>query len=285
MPSSRIPRGRIVLVILLIISILLLTLYVREGEEGILHDTQRIAIEIFAPIQKGVFVITSPFKKAYLYIANFGTVYGQNKELKKEVKELRQAILSLKTFEEENKRLRELLAFKKKNEFETISAQVIGKSATNWRYTIIIDRGSKDGIKKNMPVIVADGLVGQVTEVSGYASQVKLIIDPKSGVGAQLLESRETGIVEGEVGGNLSLSFITREANINKGDAVVTSGLGGLYPKGIYIGLVEEVDQKSYSLYKEIIVSSPIDFSKLEEVMIIINPPPELPFETDRDGG
>ncbi len=285
MPSSRIPRGRIVLVILLIISILLLTLYVREGEEGILHDTQRIAIEIFAPIQKGVFVITSPFKKAYLYIANFGTVYDQNKELKKEVKELRQAILSLKTFEEENKRLRELLAFKKKNEFETISAQVIGKSATNWRYTIIIDRGSKDGIKKNMPVIVADGLVGQVTEVSGYASQVKLIIDPKSGVGAQLLESRETGIVEGEVGGNLSLSFITREANINKGDAVVTSGLGGLYPKGIYIGLVEEVDQKSYSLYKEIIVSSPIDFSKLEEVMIIINPPLELPFETDRDGG
>lgn len=284
MPSTQIPRGRIILIVLLIISILVLTFYFREGDDGILHKTQLAAIEFIAPLQKGVLVITSPFKKAYLYVANFGTVYNQNDKLRKEVKDLRQAILTLKTQEEENKRLRKLLAFQSKNEYKTTTTQVIGKSATNWRYVIVIDKGSRQGVKKDMPVIVSDGLVGQVTEVSANASLVKLLIDPRSGVGAQLLESRETGIIEGTVGGKLILSYISRDTKIKEGDAVMTSGLGGVFPKGIYIGRVEEINQKSYSLYKEIKVSSPIDFSQLEEVMIIINPPQDYPFDTGKVG-
>ncbi len=86
------------------------------------------------------------------------------------------------------------------------------------------------------------------------------------------------------MGGDLILNYISRDSKVKKGNAIVTSGLGGVFPKGIYIGTVEEIDQKSFSLYKEIKITSPIDFSRIEEVMVIINPPPEYPFDIGKVG-
>ena len=129
-----------------------------------------------------------------------------------------------------------------------------------------------------MPVVVAEGLVGQVTQVSGHAAEVQLITDQKSGVAAQLIGSGETGIVEGEVDRKLKLNFVSKDSKVRKGDLVITSGLGGVFPKGLFIATVSKTTQRPYSLYKDISLYSPVHFNGLEEVLVIVNPPPKSPF-------
>jgi len=274
-------RNRIIFAILIVFSITVLTLYFRESSNGILHRVQRYTVNMVVPLQSGVSRAISPFRSAFRFVAGIGSMNSENRALKKENKKLKADVVTLRMAEKENKRLKKLLGFKDKTDLVLMPAHVIGKSSTAWQDVVVLDKGREDGIKKNMPVVVDSGLVGQVIDASPSACRVQLITDQKSGVGAQIVSTGETGVVQGQIGGELKLSFISKGSEVKRGDQIVTSGLGGIFPKGIYIGVVKKVIQRPYGLFKEIEIESAVGFHRLEEALIITNPVPKNPYGTE----
>ena len=146
----------------------------------------------------------------------------------------------------------------------------MGKDATNWFKTILIDRGSQAGLRRNFPVVAPDGLVGRVVEVTPYTAKVQLITDPVSASGGLLQRTRVTGIVSGNLGAGLKVRYLPLLADVAVGDEVVTSGMGGVFPKGIPVGRVVAVERKSGALFQEAVLQPKVDLGRLEEVLILM---------------
>ncbi|MDO8886139.1 rod shape-determining protein MreC [Candidatus Oleimmundimicrobium sp.] len=276
----RLRRGglnKLTLIILIFASILILTFYFRETNEGILHKTQVFATNSLASIQSGISKTVSPFHNTWKHVTNIGHLSSENERLKDEVVNLKQQIITMQAMEKENERLRKLVGFKEKTHYSTLLARVIGRSSNNLQLTLTINKGSKDGVSKNMPVVVGEGLVGQIIMVSPNAAQVQLITDRRSGVAAQLLNSGETGVVEGQATGRLVMNYVAKNVEVNKNEPILTSGVGSIFPKGLFIGTVSEVKETPYDLYKNIQVKSYVNFSNLEEVFVITDIVPVVP--------
>nr|WP_297003737.1 rod shape-determining protein MreC [uncultured Dialister sp.] len=201
----------------------------------------------------------------------------------KELEHLRRENESLKTEQNkyseilaENIRLRELLKFKRGyTSYHLSGASVIGRDYGGWTHTILIDRGSDSGLRKYMPVIVPGGLIGFVSEVYINSSRVQLLLDPRTTVGGivQRPASRVVSMVTGNSGnpGYLAIMSLPREADVIKGDTIVTSGYGGVYPKGIVIGTVEKVNNEGSDGTQSAEIKPAADFSHLEEVFVIMD--------------
>ena len=272
MPDFFNRRNYLVLLVLILISMLILTIHFREGENGIIHRMQRLVMTAVSPIQGVVTTAVSPIGDGWDYLVHFGDLKRENRKLKQEVSKLKGEVFALRGLKNENARLQGLVGFKNQGGYETIAAHVIGMPTSNWWSSVVIDKGFVDGVRRNMPVIAGGGLVGQVAEVSRDASKIMLLNDAQSGVSVQVQQTGEVGIIKGQLRGeNLALRFISRDSSIAKGDVIVTSGLGGLFPKGIYVGKVASVKQSALSLYKIVEVAPATDFSQLEEVLIIKN--------------
>jgi rod shape-determining protein MreC len=267
-----------VLGISIILSIAILTVSFRESSEGIIRRLQRVSLNLIAPIQAGVTRIVNPVYEGSRAVGEIFFLRRENKRLKQEVAKFRSQTIEVEELRKENLRLRRLAGFATQTPYREVPAHVIGKSTSDWQASVILDKGSADGIRKNMPVVVVEGLVGQVAEVASHASQIQLLTDQRSGVGAEIQETGETGVAQGELGGDLKLLYVDKNSDVKKGDRVVTSGLGGVFPKGIFIGTVVRVKEKAYVLHKEIKILPAVDFSRLREVLIITNPPPRPPF-------
>lgn len=274
-------RNRIIFGFLVVFSLMILTLYFREGSNGILHRVQRYTVNIVVPLQSGVSRAVSPFRSAFQFVTSIGALSSRNQTLKEENQKLKTEVVSLRMMEKENKRLRRLVGFKEKTGFTTVPAHVIGKSSSDWQAVIVLDKGRDDGVKKNMAVVVDAGLVGQVIDSSAKACRVQLITDQKSGVGIQIVSTSETGVLQGEISGQLRINYVSKDAKLKKGDQAVTSGLGGIFPKGIYVGKVKKVRQRPYGLFKEVEVESPVEFARLEEVLVVTRPLPKSPYGTE----
>lgn len=210
------------------------------------------------------------------YYFNLAHIYQENNRLKKEVEELQAANYSTVEVWAENKRLRELLAYREENrQFTLITAKVIGRAPGRIKNEFIINRGRVDGIKENMPVVTADGLIGSIAMLYDNSAKVNLISHPQSSVGGlvQRVASRAVGIVGGEVidGQYLKVSKLSRDADVIVGDQIITSGFGGIYPKGLLIGEVLKVENADGGLLKYAIIKPSVNYDKLEEVMIITN--------------
>ena len=258
------------LVALVLLSILLLTLYFREGDSGVLHDARSVALAVSAPIARVGTAITSPVAAAGDYIAGLGTSRERLEALEAQNEELRARLAELEEARQENERLRALVDFAEERSLITLGARVIGRPVSAWEGTITIDRGSTDGVEAGMPVIAAQGLVGQVATVSPRAATVRLITDQQSGVAAMVQSSRVLGVVRGSIAGALSLDFVDRGQLPQNGDVVITSGLGGVYPKGIVIGDVTSVEDRRGELYPRIAVTSRVPINRIEEVLVLV---------------
>ncbi len=193
----------------------------------------------------------------------------ENKFLREEVGRLENEVVRLRELAIENERLRELLAFAQETPMQLIPARLIGKDASNWSRSIIIDKGQRDRIKVNMPVIGSCGLVGIVNEVGSELSRVRLLLDPSSSVSAILQRNREIGLLKGCLKDNCRMEYIDISSMVRKGDIALTSGFSQLYPRGLLIGKVREVRIEPRGLYKIAIVEPSVDFSRLEEVFCI----------------
>lgn len=201
---------------------------------------------------------------------SFQNITEENKQLNKKIIQLNEQLLRLEEAALENERLRELLALPQKKSYKTTTALVIGKDSSNWTKTVLINQGSSAGIEKGMTVTQGANLAGKVSEVSKSTSKVMLLIDFNSKIPAKIKRTREEGIVFGDFAVKGSLCRIKYIHQVAIGDQVISSGLGGVYPKGLLIGKISEINQEKHKLYKVAEIEPAIDFSKLEEVVVIL---------------
>lgn len=213
--------------------------------------------------------LSHTFQKTGANLVQFWSLYRNQTELTRRVTELEQRQVEMEELRKENDRLRRLLEFKKEIPTKTVAARVIGRDLAPWRRTILIDKGSQDGIKKRMAVVNAEGLVGRIIEVAPFSARAILLLDPESRVSALFQESRDLGVAEGDGSSWLRLTRIDRDSAVKVGDRVLSSGLGGVYPKGIPVGRVEMVAGEKESLELFATVRPFVNFSKLEEVLCI----------------
>jgi rod shape-determining protein MreC len=195
-------------------------------------------------------------------------VRQENRELKEEIAQLRLEQVRLTDDAEQARRLQALLGFKEQFISKTVAAQVIGSSGSEQSRSVYIDKGTKQGIDKDMPVITADGVVGKVLRVYGSTAQVLLIDDQTSGVGALLEKSRLQGVLRGTPAGEVVLEKVMSDEQVMPGDRVLTSGGDQIFPKGLPVGTVTKVSPGP-ELFLNIRVRPSADLSKLEEVLVI----------------
>ncbi len=197
-----------------------------------------------------------------------------NQDLKKKIQKLEWELNQYREMAKANDRYKRLLNFHHKIDYPSVMAEVIFCDSSNWASSIFVNRGRKDGVEVNMPVVSSRGVVGQTVRVTGSYSEIQILLDSAAGISALLQRTREEGIVTGGSSQNkCEIRYVRQDADIQLGDKVVTSGLEGIFPKGLMIGTVKYLHFVKGDLFKDVIVQTAVDFSKLEEVLIIIKPP------------
>ena len=256
---------------------------------------------VLSPFQRGASWVGDRIVSLTSGIYDVVYVYEQNKMLREEVAELRVQNTRAIEFTAENERLRKLLDYKRATtQFDQLAARVIGRESATWTQSIVINRGTADGVRNNMTVVTPNGLVGHIAEAGINSAKVQLILDPRSSVGTlvQRPQSRVTGILSGDIKNPTmpKMVNIPKTADVVEGDVIVTSGFGGIYPKGIVVGLVTELINEPGGLLKYAVIETAVDFQKLEDVSVIVEsreappmplaPPAQTPgTETNPAGG
>ncbi len=235
---------------------------------------------VFVPVQRFFYQISDNINKAFGVQKTEEEVLVQNRDYEKQLDELKNKYSDYDEILSENERLTDLLNYKQDNPQQELKlANITGKGPGNWFEVFTIDLGEQDGVKSDMPVITADGVVGRVEEVGLNWSKVMAIVDGRSGVSAIMERTRDVGVVRGSVTNDkldilLYMNYLPTDADIVVGDKILTSGLDGLYPKGLTIGSVLDVSDKGLS-GKEVRIRPAADFTSLEEVFVVMEVQPE----------
>lgn len=261
--------GIIITIVVLIIIVLITNL-----ENNVSYNVKNIISKIVSPIQNGITYLKNKVDGNDLFFANIEQLKKSNEELNKQNSELEQKLRELEIIKTENETLKKFLELTEKyKNYETIPAYVINKDITNYSKTIVINVGKDDGIKENMTVIADEGLVGNIVSVTNNTAKVQTIVDTASSTSSIASSTRDTMVCKGTIDkpNYLKAFFISRESNIIEGDSVETSGMGGIYPKGIHIGKVTEVNEGKNKIDTTVNVKTAVDFEKLETVLIINN--------------
>jgi rod shape-determining protein MreC len=261
--------GGILLMILCLLSVAMMTVWAREGTTGPLHRVKSAVETVFMPLETAGSFITTPFGALGSFFKNITTDAATVEEMRRQNEELQSRVIRMEEYRQENERLSQLLELKDAYNLESVGARVISTSADSWNRVITINKGSVAGLTVGMPVMSANGLIGQIESTSPYSSVVRLITDEESGVSAFLQSSRAEGVLSGSVDGILHLDFITLDVAVEVGDTVITSGTGGVYPKGIPIGEVLSVKNAPSDTYRTIVVKPITKVSAYEEVLVI----------------
>ena len=257
-------------VVLCIISVLLLTFYIREGEAGIIHGARSVVMTVTTPVRYLGSAIASPFNAIGNVASNLTASPETLSDLEAENEELRAQLAELTEAQATAERLEGLLGLQSTYNLQSTAARIVGESGDAWSRTVTINKGSLDGLAINMPVCNSAGIIGQIIEVSPTTSTVRLITDENSGVSAMVQSTRAQGILQGQPDGTLRLEFVTIDSDVKEGDIIVSSGLGGVYPKGLPLGVVASVDRPENASYYTIIVTpASSDTENNEEVLVI----------------
>lgn len=196
----------------------------------------------------------------------------ENLVLKERLSELEGKYALLAELESENRQLRELLDMQQQKEYQGVIARVIGYDPSKWVRAVVVDQGSRAGVIKGMPVVTGKGVVGQVVVVTPQTARVLLIADHGSGIDVIVQnKNRSRGVLAGAGGNSCELQYVFREEKVRVGDRVSTSGIDGIYPKGLLAGTVSDIGAGAAGLFHQIEVQTVVDFDSLETVMIITN--------------
>ncbi len=233
----------------------------------------RGAREALAPAQDKMMLAWRSGSSFLGYFASVHRLQDENNQLKQQLRDQTWENNSLREYVYENQQLQKLLDFKQRNElrFVLLGARVISRSSSNWYSTMVIDRGSDDGVKKDMVVVSDAGLVGRVNAVGPHTAEVLLVLDGEGAVGSMVSESGTQGVIEGnkEDPGVLRMIDLPYDANLTPGQTVVTSGLGGIFPKDVPIGQVLQFNKGGSDLDMYALVQPYVDFNRIQDVFII----------------
>ncbi len=230
--------------------------------------------------ERAVLLVSTPVLEATRWvqgsIRGFTRGFRRVADLEEENRVLRATIEGLKaeqlrSVEESkaNERMRRLLGFKERAGFPSVAAKVIGEDLAAESRTLLINRGSRDGIHRNLAVVTESGVVGKVTDVGDFASRVLLVVDHRSAVDALVQNTRAKAVVRGRGEALARLDYLERRDEVHAGDLVITSGYGGVFPKGLRIGTVERVEPAPTGLFQQAELKPSVDFGRLEEVLVL----------------
>ncbi|MBI2609294.1 MAG: rod shape-determining protein MreC [Deltaproteobacteria bacterium] len=261
------------LIIIVVFLILLPLLFLSSGSKS-RHEMawyERVVYFLTNPIQK---VITNSVEGAFHafdYYINILDTKQKNQTLEKKVSSLLQELSQLRETQLENERLRLLLNFKQRVSPFMVPAQVIAKDISNEFETVQINKGSEDNVKINMAVVTPQGIVGRIIKVTSHYSTVLTVIDPASRIDAVIQRTRARGVISGIAGAHGVMEYVRRTEDVQEGDVVISSGLAGIYPKGLQIGTVYKIIKKPYGISQYVEIKPTVSFSKLEEVFIVMS--------------
>lgn len=256
--------------LLLLTALLWYSVSLRQQDET--NFVESVVLRMTGPVQSGFDSVIYNVADAwghYLYLVDTA---DENRTLREENRTLRAVLTQSDEIRLENERLRRLLAFKESKEIDTLPARVIAEDASSWFRTVTIDKGVEHGVLEGMPVVVAEGVVGRVVRSSPSFARVLLVTDASSAVASLLQHNRARGVCRGQ-GERLVFDFVLRQEEVKIGDRVVTSGMGGVFPKGLVVGHVGSVVRQEYGLFQAIEVVPAVDFSHLEEVLVLLRGP------------
>ncbi|NLG85824.1 MAG: rod shape-determining protein MreC [Firmicutes bacterium] len=272
MPEQARNRKYLLLAVATVLLTLLMSIAAKHGEN--IDSTEGFVRDVLAPVQKVVLTLTNKVGSAVQSIAEIRYLRAENERLKSELAELKARENVLINVWNENVRLRKLLDLPPEiTEFNLLAARVVARDPSNWYETMSIDKGELAGVQVGSVVVTNVGVVGRVNKVSATSAEVLLISDQRSAVGAMGQISRDVGVLGGgDAYGICRLIYLPRTATIRTGETVVTSGLGGVFPKGLVLGRVVEVSTEDYGLGKFARVQPAVDLDHLEEVLVILGP-------------
>jgi rod shape-determining protein MreC len=274
---KRLPTRSTVVIILIVLGLVGIALDQNED----LQPIEDVALRFVVPIQERLTSVANTISDLTQATQDRQELQRRNEELQSLADSLMIENVRLKEIESENETLRQLLNFTQAHPTHTYKAaevkgRVIGRDPSNFRSYLIIDIGYEQEIEPGMPVVTDRGLVGRVTDVGSNWAKVMLIIDPSSSVNALVQTSRATGVVEGQVGESLVMKYIPQGETVNVNDIILTSGLGGNFPKKLIIGQVTSVYQRDIEMFQQADIRPTVDFNNLEIVLVITNFSPTI---------
>jgi rod shape-determining protein MreC len=273
-------KRRIVAGVLVLLSLVLITIYFRESAGGGLHTVQSGGATVLRPFEVGAERIASPFRDAYGYFAGLIHAKSENARLRAQVDALTGQVIQNSTAAAENTDLRRQLNYRGSRRFpqgfDPVTTEVISRAPSEFQQQIMIAAGSTAGIRKDDPVVTADGLVGLVTQVAHDTAQVTLLTDPNLNVSALDMNTKATGVLSpGQGRGTLTLGRVPKSQTLNAGDPILTQGwhvapLSSNYPKGILIGYLSGASQSEVDLFWQAQVSPSVHFDSLRSVIVLV---------------
>lgn len=260
--------GVVVTIIILILMVILSNTNLKN-----ISYLENIFSSIVMPIQNGLTYLKNKIEGNDNFFTDISKLQAENEELKQKNSELEQSLRELEIIKSENETLKEYVNLKDKYDYQTVPAYVINRNISNYSKTIVINVGENDGIKPNMTVIADKGLVGYVISTTETTAKVQTIIDTSTSVSSVISTSREAIIVSGTLESNNTLKavYIPTDATLLENDNVETSGIGGIYPKGIHIGTIKQIVNTKNNIDRYAYVETAVDFLKLETVLVITN--------------
>ena len=264
-------RSAIVFVVLLAVSIIMMIMYAREPQEGPLHSAQSTVSGLFAPVKAasgGVSMVEDTIGNAVSDATADATTVTA---LREQNEQLRATIAQLEEYRQEAERLEGVLALKDAYKATAVTGRVLSRSLDPWNLVVTIDKGTNDNVRAGLPVLGSSGLVGQVIATTPFTSDVRLLADPQSGVAVMVQSSRDEGILRGNLDGLLYLEDMDDDAQVQPGDVVITSGLGGGFFRGIMVGTVVKADQRAGTTGLTVVVEPNAKTAAYEEVTVILS--------------
>ena len=254
--------------VLLIVSLTILSYSaVRLSETGLLR---KLVLETAAPVEDAIAISLKGLHdtwKRYLFLVG---LEDENRRLRHEKAILSEQLNQYREGYLEGIRLQKLLNIKGGFQYRTVAARVIDSDRTSLFKTLLINKGTTEGLRVGLPVLADQGVVGRIIETSWHASRVLLMIDENSNIDALIQRSRAQGILQGAGSSGCNLKYISRVEEVQTGDVILSSGLAGVFPKGLLLGVVSGASRKEGGLFQKIDVAPAVDFGKLEEVVTLI---------------
>jgi rod shape-determining protein MreC len=263
-------RFYIILFLFILIPVIAIDTSTRAPRDYRFYD--RVIVGLTSPIQSAISWSLEQIASTYENYIYLWHTHQDNIALLEENRKLLNSIASLRETEQENIRLHKLLSYQDKFKLQSVVARVVAKDAFSSEFrSIRINRGESSGIKQNMAVITDEGIVGRVLRTTRNTSDVVTVLDLLSAVDAIVERSRAQGVVEGFTDDTCQMKYTLRTDDIQPGDNLISSGLGGIFAKGMRVGTVSKVNRKPFGITQEVEVKPSVDFTKLEEVLVILN--------------